>query len=57
MDIDNKKKEETILSPPSTVHREIVTNLVDPVDPIALVDVARDIAVSQKRHAWALQTL
>jgi hypothetical protein len=54
MKIDNEKKEETITSPPSTVQRETIT---DPVDPVAPVDVPRDIAVGQKRPAWAQQTL
>jgi hypothetical protein len=49
-----EKKEETIPSPPSLVQREIVT---DPVDPIAPVDVPKDIAVGHKRSAWARQTL
>jgi hypothetical protein len=54
MDINNEKKEETIPSPPSTVQRETIG---DPVDPIAPVDVLRDIAVGQRRPAWAQQTL
>jgi hypothetical protein len=53
MEIDNEKKEETIPSPPSTVQRETVTDPVYLVDHIAPVDVPRDIAVDQKRHAWA----
>jgi hypothetical protein len=57
MEIDSEKKEETVPSPPSVVQRETVTDPVDPVDPVALVDVPRDIAVGQKRHAWAQQTL
>jgi hypothetical protein len=48
-----EKKEETTPSPPSTVQRETIIDLVDPIDPIALVDVPRNIAVAQKRHAWA----
>jgi hypothetical protein len=54
IEIDSEKKEETIASPPSTVQRETVTY---PIDPIDLVDVPRDIAVGQKRPAWARQTL
>jgi hypothetical protein len=54
MKIDIEKKEETIPSPPSAIQRERIANLVVPVDP---VDVPRDIAVVQKRHAWARQTL
>jgi hypothetical protein len=54
MEIDSEKKEETIPSPPSAIQRETVTDLVNPVAP---VDVPRDIAVSQKRPAWARQTL
>jgi hypothetical protein len=50
MEIGNEKKEETVPSPPSTVQRETVT---DSVDPIALVDVPRDIAVGHKRPNWA----
>ena len=57
MEIDSEKNEETVPSPPSAVHREIVTDLVDPVDLIAPVDVPRDIVVGQKRPAWARQTL
>jgi hypothetical protein len=49
-----EKKEKTIPSPPSTVQRETV---IDPVDHVAPVDVPRDIAVGQKRPAWARQTL
>jgi hypothetical protein len=52
-----EKKEETIPSPPSAVQRETVIDPVDPVDPVAPVDVPRDIAVGQKRPAWARQTL
>jgi hypothetical protein len=51
MEIDNEKKEETVPSPSSTTQRETVTDLVD------LVDVPRDIAVGQKKPAWAPQTL
>jgi hypothetical protein len=54
MDIDSKKNEETIPSPPSAIQRETVT---DPVDPIAPFDVPRDIAVGHKRPSWARQTL
>jgi hypothetical protein len=46
MEIDSEKNEETIPSPPSAVQREISTN---PVDPIAPVDVPRDIAIGHKR--------
>jgi hypothetical protein len=53
MEIDNEKKEETVPSPPSTVQRETIIDPVDPVDLVAPVDVPRDIAVGQKRHAWA----
>ena len=45
-----KRKEETIPSSPSSVHRE---TSVDPVDPVSLVDIPRDIAVGQKRLVWA----
>jgi hypothetical protein len=46
-----EKKEETVPSPPSVVQRETV------IDPVAPVDVPRDIAVGHKRPAWARQTL
>jgi hypothetical protein len=49
-----EKKEETVPFPPSAVQRETVIDLVDPIAP---VDVPRDIAVGQKRPAWARQTL
>jgi hypothetical protein len=54
MDIDRKKKEETITSPSSAVQRETI---IDPVDHVSPVDLPRDIAVGQKRPAWARQTL
>jgi hypothetical protein len=54
MDIDSEKNEETVPSPPSAVQRERVT---DPVDPVAPVDVPRDIPVGHKRLDWARQTL
>jgi hypothetical protein len=57
MEIDSEKKEETIPSPPSTVHRETIIDPIDPVNHVSPVDVPRDIAVGQKRHAWARQTL
>jgi hypothetical protein len=57
MEIDNEKKKETVPSPPSSFHRKIATNPIDPVDPVALVDVPRDIAVVHKRPAWARWTL
>jgi hypothetical protein len=44
MDIDS----ETMPSPPSTVHRETYTILVDPVAP---VDMFRDIVIGHKRYA------
>jgi hypothetical protein len=53
MEIDSEKNEETMPSPPSIVQGETVTN---PIDPVALVDVNRDIAVGHKRPAWARQT-
>jgi hypothetical protein len=54
MEIDSEKNEEIVPSLPSKVQREIVTDLVDPVAP---VDVPRDIVVGHKRPAWARQTL
>jgi hypothetical protein len=42
MEIDSEKKEETIPSPPSAIQRDTITDLVDPVAP---VDVPRDIAI------------
>jgi hypothetical protein len=45
---------ETIPSPPSTIQRE--TTII-PVDPIALVDIPRDIATGHKKPIWARQTL
>jgi hypothetical protein len=50
MDIDS----EIVPSPPSAVQRETVIDLVDPVAP---VDVPRDIAVGHKRPFWAQQNL
>ena len=47
MEIDS----ETVPSPPSTIQMETT---IDPIDP---VDVPKDIAVGQKRPAWARQTL
>jgi hypothetical protein len=44
-------------SPPSTVQRETIIDPIDLVDPVAPVDVPRDIVVGHKRPAWALQTL
>jgi hypothetical protein len=54
MEIEIEKKEEIVPSTPSVVQRETIT---DPVDLAAPVDVPRDIAVSQKRPAWAQQNL
>jgi hypothetical protein len=51
MEIDSEKKEETIHSPPSVIQRETI------IDPVDLVDVPKDIAVGQKRPAWARQNL
>jgi hypothetical protein len=61
MDIDSERHEEMVPSPPHppTVQREAI-EIVDPidlVDPVARVDVPRNIAVGQKRPAWACQTL
>jgi hypothetical protein len=56
MEIDS----ETIPSPPSTVQRETYIIPIDPVvpaDPVAPFDMPRDIAVGNKRPAWAQQTL
>jgi hypothetical protein len=47
---------EIIPSPPSTVHRETTIIPFDPVvpaDPVATVDIPRDIAVGHKRPVWA----
>jgi hypothetical protein len=57
LEIDSEKKEETIPSPPLAVQRETVSDPVDSVDPIAPVEVPRNITVGQKRPAWARQTL
>jgi hypothetical protein len=46
-----EKKEETIPSPPSTIQRETTIVPIDPFDPVAPVDVPRDIAVGHKRPA------
>jgi hypothetical protein len=54
MEIDSEEKEETVPSPLSIVQKETIT---DPVDSVAPVDVPRDVAVGQKRLAWARQTL
>jgi hypothetical protein len=50
MEIDSEKNEETVPSPPSTVHRERV---IDPIDLVAQVDVPKYITVGHQRHAWA----
>jgi hypothetical protein len=52
-----EKKEETIPSRPSAVQRETTIVPVNPVDPVAPVDVPKDIAIGHKRHVWARQTL
>jgi hypothetical protein len=55
MEIDS----ETIPSPPSAVQKESDIT-VDPVvlaDPVAPIDVPKDIAVGHKSPAWARQTL
>jgi hypothetical protein len=57
MEIDNEKKEETIPSPPSSIQRETFIDPIDRVDPIYPFYVPRDIAVGQKRPAWARQNL
>jgi hypothetical protein len=44
MEIDN----ETIPSPPSTVQRE---TYIIPTNPVAPVDITRDVIVGHKRHA------
>jgi hypothetical protein len=54
MEIDSEKKEEAIPSPPSTIQREAIT---DPIDPIDIVDVAKDIVVGHKGPSWARKTL
>jgi hypothetical protein len=58
MQIDSKRQEEMVSSPPhsSAVKRDPVEPM-ETVDPVHLVDVPRDIAVGQKRPAWACQTL
>jgi hypothetical protein len=61
MEIDSERQEEMVPSPPHppTVQRETIEPIdpIDLVDPVALVDVPRDIAVGQKRPAWALVRL
>ena len=53
MEIDN----EIVPSPPSAVQRETVIDPVDSIDPVAPVDVPKDIAVGHKRPSLARQTL
>jgi hypothetical protein len=56
MEIDS----ETIPYPTSTVHRETRIIPVDPVLPVlsvSPVDMPKDIAVGNKRPAWAQQNL
>jgi hypothetical protein len=50
MEIDN----EIIPSPPSAIQRE---TFIDPIDPVAPIDVPKDIEVGHKMSAWARQTL
>jgi hypothetical protein len=61
MEIDSERQGEIMPSPPNppTVKRETVEPIdqIDFVDPVAPVNVPRDIAVGQKRPAWACQTL
>jgi hypothetical protein len=61
MEIDSERQEEMVSSPPHppTIQRETVETIdpIDLVDLVAPVDVPRDIAVGQKRLAWARQTL
>jgi hypothetical protein len=45
-----EKKEEAVPSPTSAVQRRTI---IDPVYPVAPVDVPRDIAVGHKRPSWA----
>jgi hypothetical protein len=50
----------TVPSPPLAVQRDTTIIPIDPVvlvDPVAAVDIPRDIAVGHKRHVWARQTL
>jgi hypothetical protein len=58
MDIDSDKEEEMAHSPPHPpiVQRETVEP-IDPIHPVPLVDVLRDIVVGQKRPTWDCQTL
>jgi hypothetical protein len=58
MEIDSERQEEIVPSPPHppTVQRETVEP-IDLIDPIAPVDVPRDIAVGRKRPTWARQIL
>jgi hypothetical protein len=58
MEIDS----ETMPSPPSEIQRETYIILVEPVvlvypavpaDPVAPIDMPKDITVGHKRHAWA----
>jgi hypothetical protein len=55
MQIDSETQEEMVSSPPhpSVAQKETV----EPVDPVHLVDIPRDIAVGRQRSTWAHQTL
>jgi hypothetical protein len=61
MEIDSKKQEEMVPSPPHppTIHGEIVEPIdaIDPIILVALVDVPKNIAVGQKTPTWDRQTL
>jgi hypothetical protein len=51
------RKEEIAPYPPLAVQRETLIDTIDLVDPVAPVDVSRDIVVGQKRPTWDRQTL
>ena len=57
MEIDDEELE--MRSSPSLVQNELVgkDEPIDPIDPVATVDIPEDITVSRKRSRWAQQTL
>jgi hypothetical protein len=61
MEIDSERQGEIVPSPRNTplVQRETIEPIdqIDRVDPIAAVNIPRDIVVGRKRPAWSRQNL
>ena len=57
MEIDNEEMERRSSPPPVQNELAKKDEPINPIDPVATVDIPEDMTVSRKRPRWAQQTL